>query len=47
MYKPDQTENFESFEQNDITLYIGKNARIAAPALHFKIKRTSLARPYK
>jgi hypothetical protein len=39
MYKPDQIENFESFEQNDITLYISKNARIAAPTLHFKLKK--------
>jgi hypothetical protein len=39
MYKPDHAEEFELFEQNDITLYIGKNARIAAPTLHFKLKK--------
>ncbi len=39
MNKPDHAENFELFEQNDIILYISKNARIAAPTLHFKLKK--------
>ncbi|MDD3306306.1 MAG: CC/Se motif family (seleno)protein [Acetobacterium sp.] len=39
MIEPDQTENFQLFKQNDITLYIGKNARVAAPTLHFKLKK--------
>jgi len=39
MIEPDQTENFQLFEQNDITLYISKNTRITAPTLHFKLKK--------
>lgn len=39
LFKPDQVENFETFEQNDITVYISKNARISARTLHFMLKK--------
>jgi Fe-S cluster assembly iron-binding protein IscA len=39
LFKPDQVENFETFEQNDITVYISKNTRISAPTLHFILKK--------
>lgn len=36
--KPDQLEVFDIFHQNDITVYISKNARVIASVLHFRLK---------
>lgn len=36
--KPDKTDLYDVYEQNDITLYISKKAKITAPTLHFILK---------
>jgi len=36
---PDKTELFNVYLQNDITLYISKNAKVIAQTLHFTLKK--------
>ncbi|HEY5556534.1 CC/Se motif family (seleno)protein [Acetobacterium sp.] len=36
---PDKTELFNVYRQNDITLYISKNAKVIAQTLHFTLKK--------
>jgi len=40
--KPDQSDSFNSFQQNDVTVYISKNAKVTAPTLHFTLKKNLL-----
>ena len=39
LIKPDQLEAFDIFQQNDITVYISKNAKVIASVLHFMLKK--------
>lgn len=39
LIKPDDVEQFDIFEQDNMTIYISKRARIIAKTLHFKRKK--------
>lgn len=39
LVKPDQLDAFDIFKQNDVTLYISKNARVIRSTLHFMLKK--------
>jgi len=36
---PDKTELFNVYQQNDIIIYISKNAKVIAQTLHFTLKK--------
>lgn len=37
--KPDQSDSFDIFQQNGVTVYISKNVKVIAPTLHFTLKK--------
>ncbi|WP_414151266.1 hypothetical protein ACIZ62_04055 [Acetobacterium carbinolicum] len=37
--KPDQSDLFDIFQQNDVTVYISKNVKVIAPTLRFTLKK--------
>lgn len=39
LVKPDRLDEFDMFQQNDVNLYISKNARVISSTLHFKLKK--------
>ncbi|WP_041668844.1 hypothetical protein [Acetobacterium woodii] len=39
LIKPDDTEPYDIFEQDNMTIYISKRARVIAKTLHFKLKK--------
>ncbi|TYC88198.1 hypothetical protein FXB42_00875 [Acetobacterium wieringae] len=39
LVKPNRLDEFNIFKQNDVTLYISKNARVIRSTLHFILKK--------
>jgi len=39
LIKPDRLESFDIIQQNDVTVYISKNAKVIASTLHFMLKK--------
>lgn len=47
LVKPDQLDEFNIFKQNDVTLYISKNARVIRSTLHFILKKNLIGQRSK
>lgn len=39
LVKPDQLDAFDIFQQDDVSIYISKNARVIRSTLHFILKK--------